>query len=188
MKALAAVLIAAMLVGCATAPTVAPLPANALFKPQLLTPTSSSASIQTGFVQTLADCQGVLYGFEQQSNNLKWWSVAIQLAGGIVGAIILPAAVVAGTAKSTVAALGGFSGFTNTAISTVRNEGLGAADIIRERASVQAAMQTALTKYYVAIGTEPMSKPQAIAAIDELKVACVSYWLASPTAQPIVVQ
>jgi hypothetical protein len=67
----------------------------------------------------------------------------------------------------------------------VRNEGLGAADIIRERASVQANMQLALTKYYAVLAVDPLDKAKAIASLDELKVACISYWLASPSAPAI---
>ena len=170
------------LVGCASAPVVTT--PSSLFKARGVA--TSTVDIDAAFYATLNDCQGVLYGFEQQATTLKWWSVGLQTAGGILGSILLPVAVVGGAAKTVIAALGAGAGFTNTEISVVRNEGLGAADVIRTRASVQAGMQVALTKYYVARAERPVDLNKIAASVDELKVACISYWLASPNAQPIV--
>jgi hypothetical protein len=179
MKILLAAVALFTLSACATAPTAPLGPAN-LFKAGI-SDASSPARVDEVFYSTLADCQLVLTGLERRSDTLKWWGVGLQLAGGIVGSIVLPAVIAAGTAaKSTVAALGGFAGFTNTAISTVREEGLGASDVIRTRISVQAGMQAALAKYFAARDAEPLDRGKAAAAIGELKTACVSYWLASP--------
>jgi hypothetical protein len=172
--------------GCATAPPVSH--SAALFRAESISEKSTTAQVDAVFYRTLADCQVVLTGLEARSTNLKWWGAAIQIAGGIAGGIVLPALVAAGTAaKSTIAAVGGFAGFTNTAVSTVREEGLGAADVIRTRANVQVNMQTALLKFYAARDAEPLDRGKVAAAISELRVACVSYWVASPGATPVAV-
>jgi hypothetical protein len=174
------------LAGCATAPTVAP--SAALFRATAISDKSSAAQIDAAFYRTLADCQVVMYGQERQATTLKWAGAAIQLAGGIAGSIILPALMAAGTAaKSTIAALGGFAGFTNTAINVVRDEGLGAADVLRSRAMMQASMQTALAKYFAARDAEPLDRGKVAAAIGELKVACFSTWIASPGGAPVAI-
>jgi hypothetical protein len=181
MKIMLAAFVLFMFSGCATAPPVRV--SNALLKAESISDTSSAAHIDAVFYRTLAGCQSVLSGLETQSQNLKWWGAAIQIAGGVAGSIILPALVAAGTAaKSTIAAIGGFAGMTNTAINVVKEEGLGAADVIRTRSNVQANMQTALTKYYAARDAEPLDRGKVAAAISELKVGCVSYWISSPSA------
>lgn len=173
------------LVGCASAPAVAP-PA-ALFRATPISDKSTAAQVDTAFYRTLADCQTVLTGLEARSTELKWWSVGLQTAGAIAGSILLPIAAVQNAAQSVMVGLGAFAGFTNTEISVVRNEGLGAADVIRQRASIQGNMQSAIGKFYIARDAEPLDRGKISAALAELKVACVSYWIASPSATPVAV-
>ncbi|MHB8815835.1 MAG: hypothetical protein ACYDAE_21595 [Steroidobacteraceae bacterium] len=142
--------------------------------------------VDTQFYQTLAGCQAVLQGFEQQSTTLKWWGVGLQTAGGLLGSVFLPMAVVAHRAPIVITALGSLAGFSNTEISVIKNEGLDAASVLMSRASVLAGMQSALTDYYSARSTIPLDLGKLQVASDKLKVACVSYYVASPNAAPIV--
>ena len=179
MKILLLTILLFTLSGCASAPTVPVTPAHLqIFKAR--STGASAGEIDGALYQTLVDCQGILVGLEQQSTQLKWWGVGIQTAGGLLGSVLLPVAVVANAAKSTITLLGSLAGFANTELSVVRNEGLGAADVIRTRANVQAGMQIALTKYYTARSTTPVDLNKMGAAVDELKVSCISYALVSP--------
>lgn len=172
-------LLALLLVGCATAPTV---PTAPLFRSASITGNSSEAAIEQGFIQSLADCQVVIRGLEDQSTQVKRWGVAIQLIGAVAGAVVAPALAAAHYAASTVAVWAGISGVANTAVSTVRQEALDAASIISQRAQITASMTTALTKFYAARAQDPMDKSVAVAAIDELRVSCIAYNLVSPSA------
>jgi len=171
---------------CATAPTAPLGPAN-LFRATAISDKSTPAQIDAAFYRTLADCQTVLSGLEQKSENLKWAGFWTQTAGGILGSILLPIAVVRGAAQSIIVGLGAGAGFANTEIAVIRNEGLGAADVIRTRANVQAGMQAGMLKYFPARDAEPLDRGKISAALQEIKVACVSYWIASPTATPVAV-
>lgn len=174
-------LLAILLSACATAP----VPTAPLFRSTALTANSSAAAIEEGFVQSLADCQIVLRGLEDQSTEVKRYGVAIQLIGAVAGAIVAPALAAAHYAASTVAVWAGISGVANTAVSTVRQEALDAASIISQRAMIQASMGTALTRYYKARASDPMDKSEAVSALDELRVSCISYSLVSPSTPPI---
>lgn len=179
MKNLFAVFVLFTLAGCATAPTVAP--SAALFRAQSISDKSTAAQVDTVFYRTLADCQVVLTGLETKSENLKWWGVGLQTAGGLLGSVFLPIAVVRGAAQSVTVALGALAGFTNTEISVVRNEGLGAADVIRQRALIQANIQAGMMEYFPARDAEPMDRGKAAVAIGKIRAACMLYWIASPT-------
>jgi len=185
MRILLAALALLTLAGCATAPTVAP--SAALFRATAISDKSSPAQVDAAFYRTLADCQVVLTGLEAKSENLKWWGVGLQTAGGLLGSVFLPIAVVRNASQSVVTALGALAGFTNTEISVVRNEALGAASVIEQRARIQGSMQGAITKFYIARDAEPLDRGKISSALAELKVACVSYWIASPTATPVAV-
>jgi hypothetical protein len=181
MKILLAAIALFTLAGCAITPTTT---GQNLLKARNVGTTPASAD--RAFYATLAGCQTVLQGFESQSNTLKWWGVGLQTAGGILGSILLPVAVARGMANSVVVALGASAGFANTEISVVRNEGLGAADVLATRAGVLTAMQAALTKYLPLRAATPLDYAKLQGANDELTVACLSYSLASPSAAALV--
>jgi hypothetical protein len=184
MKILTLGILVLTLAACATTPTVTPTARGYLYKPRPLAAMSTS-TIDTDFYTTLAGCQSVLTGFEQQSTQAKYWGVALQTAGGLLGSVFLPIAVVRHAAASVIAGLGAAAGFTNTEISVIKNEALDAASILMSRASVLAGMQAGLADYYAARAATPLDLNKLQASVDKLKVACLSYDLASPNSGPI---
>jgi hypothetical protein len=184
MRILLAGIVIFTLAACATTP--APVARNYLYQPRPLAAQSTS-TIDADFYTTLAGCQSVLTGFEQQSTQAKWWGVGLQTIGGLLGSVLLPIAVVAQRAPSIIAGLGAAAGFTNTEVSVIKNEALDAAALLMSRASVLSGMQTGLTNYYAARSTIPLDLSKLQVAVDQLKVACISYDIASPTAAPIMV-
>jgi hypothetical protein len=141
---------------------------------------NSIASIDGDFRETLAGCQVVLSGFERQANQAKQWAVGIQTAGGLFGSVLLPVAVVRGMAESVVTLFGALSGFANTEVSVIKNEALDATAILISRTSVITSMQAALSKYYAARSSAPVNTAQMAAATDELRAACITYFIQSP--------
>jgi hypothetical protein len=155
---------------------------------RLLAPSRAAntvSSIDGDFRETLSGCQVVLSGFERQALQAKQWSVGIQTAGGLLGAVLLPVAIVRGMAESVTTLFGTLSGFANTEVSVIKNEALDATAILISRTSVITSMQGALTKYYAARGSTPVNTSQMAAATDELRAACVTYFIQSPQADLI---
>lgn len=174
-----------LLTGCAsTKPPAAP---TTLLSAPSLRANASFAAVDKEFYQVLAGCQQVLTGFERQALEAKQWSVGIQSAGGFLGAVLLPVAIVKGMANSVVTLLGSLSGYANTELSVIRNEALDAASVLAQRASVLSAMQAGLKRHFDALGKQPVSTTELQGANDELRVACISYLIASPQADPIMV-
>lgn len=187
MKTLLVAFLLLALGACATVPPpVSPARAY-LYQPRAVASRSIS-SVDTDFYTTLAGCQAVLTGFEQQSIQAKQWSVGMQLAGAIAGSIFAPIAIINGWSQAWTAGLAGFAGFTNTAVSVVRNEALDAASILMSRASVLNGMQRGLEDYYAARATQPIDLGKLQVAVDRLRVSCLAYDLASPNPIPIVAQ
>lgn len=185
MKILFLIVAVLLLVGCASTPSVTQ-PARAhLYQPRNLA-VQTITTIDQDFYTTLAGCQSVLTGFEQQSTQAKYWSVGMQTVGGILGSIFLPIAVVGNASKIWITFLGSAAGFTNTELSVVKNEALDATAVLMSRASVLAGMQKGLEDYYRARAAIPLSLDQLQVAVDRLKVACISYDIASPNSPPIV--
>jgi hypothetical protein len=167
---IAVILLALVLAGCAAAPpTKVPLFSS-----------TRSANPTTEFNRTLAGCQIVLSGFERQASDARRWSVGIQSAGGLLGAVLLPVAVVKHMAQSVITLLGALSGYANTELSVVRNEGLDAATVLSTRANIIDSMKVALGKHYAAMSTVPLDQAKLAAATDELRAACIAYAIADP--------
>lgn len=172
-----------LLTGCVTTP-LPPGPPVALLATKGMG--TDAGTIDGAFYQTLAGCQTVLTGFENQSTKLKWWGVGLQTAGGVFGSVLLPVAVVKHMAQSVVTLFGSLAGFASTEISVIRNEALDAAAILSQRASVLSAMQGALGEYYTARAVQPLDVAKLQVATQKLKVACITYYVASPNSTPIV--
>jgi uncharacterized protein YceK len=186
MKSLLVAAVAALvLAGCAT-----PFSASQSAQPSVMAQnrllssparaSNSIASIDGDFRETLSGCQSVLSGFERQALQAKQWSVGIKTIGGLFGAVLLPVAIVKGAADSIVTLFGALSGFANTEESVVSKEALDATAILISRASVITSMQGALTKYYAARSSAPVNTAQMAAATDELRAACITYFIQSP--------
>ena len=83
--------------------------------------------------------------------------------------------------------LGSVAGFTNVAVATVREYGADSLAGILSRDSVRVAMTSAIKKHLEARATRPIDYAKLQAADDELRVACITYDLASPHSNPVPV-
>ncbi|WP_157382495.1 hypothetical protein [Burkholderia ubonensis] len=132
------------------------------------------------FADTLAACNKVFAGYENQASNLKWTSFGIAMVGTVAGAVIVPALAASAAAhKVAIAAWGGLSGAANSAQNILNQQGLSAQDVVKTREQIRTRFEDAMAAYF-----DPKNGEDArIAALQKAAVACVSYAIQSSSTQ-----
>lgn len=135
-------------------------------------------SIAADFADTLAACNRVFSGFENQANKFRWTSFGIAMVGTVAGAVIVPSLAASGAEanKAAIAAWGGLSGAANSAQNILGQQGLSAQESVKTREQIRGKFDSALSDYFTATDDDARIK-----ALQKAAVACVSYAIQSPS-------
>lgn len=141
-------------------------------------PEDATSSLKSEFSEMLAQCKEALSTYERQSQFWAISAVGLAVLGAAAGAIVVPALTAAAPVanKAAIAAFGGFSGVTNVAQSTMKDQGLTSEEARATRENIRKEWKVALDKYSNAKNAE-----EKAAAINEGKIACINYALANPS-------
>ena len=135
-------------------------------------------SLDNAYQQMMTYCSSTLTKFEQRSDNLTYWSVAIAVVGSLAGGVGVPALTAASAShKALVAALGGISGTANAGQQALSGGGITSASVLQSRENVLTNWKTDIADYYDSTKTLDQQRT----AIEKSFADCELYEISTTT-------
>jgi hypothetical protein len=110
---------------------------------------SPTNDLDDAYQNMMGYCSNTLTKFQQQSNRLTYWTVAVAVVGSVAGSIAVPAlTAAASTNKVWISAMGGISGTANAGQQALSSGGLTSASVLQSRETVLTNWKKDIADYY----------------------------------------
>lgn len=136
--------------------------------------------IDGAYTDMIRGCKEIMSSYEGRADTYRTIALLMAISGAVAGSIVIPALQAAAPLanKTAVTALGGWSGVTNIAQTTMTAQGLTAAEAVNTREGIRKEFRAAMEKYAKAVKENRLDDMES--AIVEGTAACMSYIVHSP--------